>query len=278
MGEYNTLHRYGLNIYSESIFIHHDQYLKLEKTKLSDYLKLLDESLIGYGDEKEKGKLIRYESDGKGNIKEVRELVKEKGNIIGKGVGQFHHDIKEVDKGTIFGQSNDAPKFKIDEILGISKDTPIIELIEEVFRDYKPAPFGLCIPSNKQGDKRIDNTIQNFCEQKVQVPLPNSVIDIIQDFCYPNVSKLLQETHEEYEKGIKKITGTIQDFCKECVVDYHKVNKNISPYGSEQLTEKVFEDLLKQDPKTGKRNIVTVRNEIIFNIQGRKTCRNNNSV
>jgi hypothetical protein len=78
------------------------------------------------------------------------------------------------------------------------------------------------------------------------------------------VPKLLQETHDEYEKGIKRITGTIQDFCKECIVDYHKVNKNISPDGSEQLTGEVFENLLKQDPETGKRKTFTVRDEIIF--------------
>jgi hypothetical protein len=117
---------------------------------------------------------------------EIREVVKEKGNIIGKWVGQFHDDIKEVDKGKIIQQSNDAPKFKCDKIIGISKETPILELLEETFRLN------------------------------------------------------LQDVSDE---GIKISTGTIQDFCKECIVDYHKVNKNISQKGSEeQLTMNVFED------------------------------------
>ena len=48
-------------------------------------------------------------------------------------------------------------------------------------------------------------------------------------------------------------------------MDYHKVNKSISPEGSEeQLTMNVFEDLLKQDPKTRKRKTFTVKDEIIF--------------
>ena len=150
---------------TDSAFTHHKQYLELENAKFSDYLGLLDESLVGYGNEKEEGKLIQYVSDGKGNIKEERETVKEKGNIIGKGVGQFHDDIKEVDEGKIIQQLNDAPKFRIDKIIGISKETPILELLEKTFRDYKPAHFGHWTPSKKQIDKRFDNTIQNFCNK-----------------------------------------------------------------------------------------------------------------
>jgi hypothetical protein len=48
-------------------------------------------------------------------------------------------------------------------------------------------------------------------------------------------------------------------------VDYHKFNKSISPEGSdEQLTMNVFENLLKQDPVTRKRNTFTVKDERIF--------------
>ena len=62
-----------------------------------------------------------------------------------------------------------------------------------------------------------------------------------------------------------KIAQTVQDFCKECVVDYHRVNKSISPNGSvQQLTMKVFENMLKIDPKTGKRKPITVKDESIF--------------
>ena len=198
---------------TDSAFTHHKQYLELENAKFSDYLGLLDESIVGYGNEKEEGKLIQYVSDEKGNIKEERETVKEKGNIIGKGVGQFHDDIKEVDEGKIIQQLNDAPKFRIDKIIGISKETPILELLEKTLREHSPAS---------------STTRRN-----------------------------------EYEKGVKKITNTIQDFCKECVVVYHKVNKSISPEGSEQLTLDVFENMLKQD-ETGKRKQFTVKDERIF--------------
>ena len=58
---------------------------------------------------------------------------KEKGRIIGKGVGQFHDDIKEVNHGKIFQQTNDVPKFRCDGILGISKETPILEVLEKEF-------------------------------------------------------------------------------------------------------------------------------------------------
>jgi hypothetical protein len=221
---------------TDSIFIHHKQYQELEKAKLSDYLKLLDESLIGYGgDEKEK--------------------------IIGKGVGQFHDDIKEVDKGKIIQQSNDAPKFKCDKIIGISKETPILELLEKVFRKYNPAPFSL---PNTYQTLKIENIIKHYCHEEIKIPVfcDRKITDTIKGYCE---ELNLQDVSDEYEKGIKKITGTIQDYCKECIVDYHKVNKNISPEGSEeQLTMNVFEDLLKQDQMTGKRNIFTVKNERIF--------------
>ena len=46
---------------------------------------------------------------------------KNKGKIIGKGVGQFHDDIKRNRRWKIFQQAVDAPKFRCDVILGISK-------------------------------------------------------------------------------------------------------------------------------------------------------------
>jgi hypothetical protein len=77
--------------------------------------------------------------------------------------------------------------------------------------------------------------------------------------------EVLEETHKEYEKNINKITEIIQDFCKECVVEYHKVNKSIYQEGSdEQLKPEVFEELLNTNPKTGKRKTFTVKDERIF--------------
>ena len=107
---------------TDSAFIRHDQYKKLEHKKLSDYLGLMDETLIGEGDDKNKGK------------------------ILGKGVGQFHDDIQETDDGKIFMQVNDAPKFRCDGIIGISKETPILDTLKQTF------------PENQ-----ISKTIQSYC-------------------------------------------------------------------------------------------------------------------
>ena len=60
---------------------HHTQFKELENKKLSDCLGLMDETLIGEGDDENKGK------------------------ILGKGVGQFHDDIQETDDGKIFQQT-----------------------------------------------------------------------------------------------------------------------------------------------------------------------------
>jgi hypothetical protein len=61
----------------------------------------------------------------------------------------------------------------------------------------------------------------------------------------------------------KKIPSLIQAFCKECVVECHKVNKSISQEGIEQLKPEVFENLLKIDSKS-KRNTFIVKDERIF--------------
>ena len=42
----------------------------------------------------------------------------ENGNFLGKGVGQFHDDIKEVKEGKIIHQTSLAPKTKMDRIIG----------------------------------------------------------------------------------------------------------------------------------------------------------------
>ena len=87
----------------------------------------------------------------------------------------------------------------------------------------------------------------------------------VKDEATKTISSLIEETHKEYEKSIRNISETVEDFCKECVVEYHKVNKNISQEGSEQqLKPEVFEGLLKIDPKTVKRKTFTVKDERIF--------------
>ena len=49
--------------------------------------------------------------------------------------------LRKLIKEKLFSNQMMHRNSKCDKIIGISKETPILELLEKVFRDYKPAPF-----------------------------------------------------------------------------------------------------------------------------------------